>query len=63
MELDKKNSSSLFGVVNGLVTKQIRMQINKQKGESSISRHIKNTGPHMNWEGFKIVWQDSNSYE
>jgi len=31
--------------------------------ETSISRYEQQTGHHMNWEGFKVVWQDSNSYK
>jgi hypothetical protein len=37
---------------------------NKKQGpESSISRHEQQTGHHMDWDRFKVVWQDSNSYK
>ena len=31
--------------------------------DTSISRHEQQTGHHMNWKGFKVVWQDSNSHK
>jgi hypothetical protein len=34
-----------------------------KKSESSTSRHQQRTGHDMNWRGFKIVWQDSNTYK
>jgi hypothetical protein len=29
---------------------------------SALSKHKKDTGQHINWKDFRVVWRDENSY-
>lgn len=35
----------------------------KKPPDTSISNHQQQTGHRIDWEGFKVVWQDSHSYK
>ncbi|CAF1524828.1 unnamed protein product [Adineta steineri] len=59
---EKLDNTNTTPVLQQLQNNQSSATTTKAK-DTSISRHEQQTGHHMDWEDFKVVWQDSNTYK